>query len=413
MFMLYANKIGEDIEHRLESTGIIIRHSKDYYNPLGLNNEKLKSDIESHVVSEPFFVVAFEYKYITNFECTRYFTQNENGQFSTWNYDFNVYMPVKCHPVVLLCNSASGFSSRIHETLLSLYSEGSNVLAPHPIMPNEFLPFTVKSNNVNGPIIERDGFTYINCFENELIPWSNGKEVYDMSELTNKRLKLVALSQVRALFELSGNAAEYYGKESNRGEKEKEKARELIAAISNKRIILLERLGIPESLWSIEKIDRVMQVLRSQEKDSSLKQAVDVVQREISEAEKNEAKRFIREAMAASGFEQYSENREEYADDGYYSSYDDSYGYESSNGSSGFFSSLAASFIANQGVKKAIKEQTATMERIERERKNRENEERSRRARQSQIEWENVRKANMERRRKGLPDLPYPHREYW
>lgn len=42
-----------------------------------------------------------------------------------------------------------------------------------------------------------------------------------------------------------------------------------------------------------------------------------------------------------------------------------------------------------------------------------ENEERYRRARESQKEWEAVRQANMERRRNGQPELPYPPRYYY
>ena len=94
--------------------------------------------------------------------------------------------------------------------------------------------------------------------------------------------------------------------------------------------------------------------------------------------------------------------------------------YERNSGGSGggsFLRDVASAAIggsiANRGVKKELRKQRE--EANEREKARRAEEDRKKReaAHRSQVEWENVRKANIERRRKGLPELPYPDRFYW
>ncbi|SFL05513.1 TPR repeat [Lachnospiraceae bacterium KH1T2] len=98
---------------------------------------------------------------------------------------------------------------------------------------------------------------------------------------------------------------------------------------------------------------------------------------------------------------------------------DDRYYGQDSGGSGlgGFVRDVAAtaigSSIANHGIKKELRRQREEEERREKERRAEEDMRKREAAHRSQIEWENVRRANEERRRKGQPELPYPHRFYW
>ena len=80
-------------------------------------------------------------------------------------------------------------------------------------------------------------------------------------------------------------------------------------------------------------------------------------------------------------------------------------------------SSILGNAIGNYGVRKELRNQTRLMEEEAREAKREQerirNEERRERARQSQREWDAVKRANDERRRKGEPLLPLPPRHYW
>ncbi len=62
--------------------------------------------------------------------------------------------------------------------------------------------------------------------------------------------------------------------------------------------------------------------------------------------------------------------------------------------------------------KRRRREQEERDRRFEDEQRRKDSEERHRRAVASQIEWDRVKKLNDERRRKGLPELPLPHREW-
>lgn len=63
--------------------------------------------------------------------------------------------------------------------------------------------------------------------------------------------------------------------------------------------------------------------------------------------------------------------------------------------------------------KRRRREQEERDRRFEDEQRRKDSEERHRRAVASQREWERVKKLNDERRRKGLPELPLPDREWW
>ena len=106
--------------------------------------------------------------------------------------------------------------------------------------------------------------------------------------------------------------------------------------------------------------------------------------------------------------------------DDHRASYDDQYyAEEPSRGSvlGGFVRDVTAtaigSSIANRGIKKELRRQREEEERREKERRNEEDRRKREAAHRSQVEWEKVRKANEERRRKGQPELPYPDRFYW
>ena len=74
--------------------------------------------------------------------------------------------------------------------------------------------------------------------------------------------------------------------------------------------------------------------------------------------------------------------------------------------------SILGNAIGNYGVRKELRNQTRLMEEEAREAKRERERERRERATQSQREWDAVKKANDERKRKGEPLLPLPPRYY-
>lgn len=84
---------------------------------------------------------------------------------------------------------------------------------------------------------------------------------------------------------------------------------------------------------------------------------------------------------------------------------------------SSIIGSILGNAIGNYGVRKELRNQTRFMEEEARETRREQerirNEEKRERALQSQREWDAVKRANDERRRKGEPLLPLPPRHYW
>ena len=206
----------------------------------------------------------------------------------------------------------------------------------------------------------------------------------------------------------------------------------------NEKTVLYEILGIPSIYRNDKAIKFIYEYVLSSRR--ALQQAYEAYDRQLLlykqqeaielEREKlkkiEEEQRRIREQQQIQRENELSQENNNYYsvsdwgfDDVAYRSYDIEQEYNSRNteGGGSFLRDVAANAIgasiANRGIKKELERQRK--EANERERARLEEEDRKKReaAHRSQVEWENVRKANEERRRKGLPELPYPDRFYW
>lgn len=83
----------------------------------------------------------------------------------------------------------------------------------------------------------------------------------------------------------------------------------------------------------------------------------------------------------------------------------------------GFFGDILKSVIGSAlgtaGIDRDIRKQNQILLDQQRELQFRESERRRQAAYESQRKWDEVHKINMERYRKGLPQLPYPPRSYY
>lgn len=88
-----------------------------------------------------------------------------------------------------------------------------------------------------------------------------------------------------------------------------------------------------------------------------------------------------------------------------------------SSGSGSFLRGVAATAIgasiANRGIKKELEIQRKEEQAREKSRTEEDDRRKREAAHRSQVEWREIDRINKERRRKGLPELPYPERFYW
>lgn len=419
MFVQYAKCLGDEISKHLNEYGLNIKHNDSYYEPLGLNLTAIQNDVNTGILNDSFYAISFELSYITDFTCTKYYSQNEAGDIHLWDYDFNIYFPVSCRPVILLGKSTEEMGRKFEQAITSIFANNASIKVPHPVIPNEYIVLKLSIDaNHNPPLSDEWGYSYISCLNNITVPWSNGKQVSDKTHLVEKQQQITAMRQIKAFFELSSNASNYYNQMAQKGDTEKQKAKELISSINDNRISLLRKLDIQESMWTMQNVDYILAELRGPNGNNGIWEICKHIDAILVEQKAEKNRRMLEAAeIKPAVIEPDVIIEPEYADNSgnvYYTQNNFQYNdYSSSNESSGFFSNLAASYIANMGVKKAIKDQTRLMEEQERRRREEAEAEKRERAHRSQVEWENVRKQNIERRRKGLPELPYPERFYW
>lgn len=202
-----------------------------------------------------------------------------------------------------------------------------------------------------------------------------------------------------------------------------EKVMGLCLPLQKKKDEICDALGIPESFDTnayksyqprgTHGLQAYADALAKGNYDFTMDQAHEAYAQLVKKEEERKARFTARIMEDIHAQERMSQPRASY-DEGYY---DDG----GSSSGPGFLSSVAmgavGTAIGTRGIRKELREQTKMMRKQERE-EERKAEERRRydekyeRARQSQREFDAVRKANEERRRKGQPELPLPPRWY-
>ena len=80
---------------------------------------------------------------------------------------------------------------------------------------------------------------------------------------------------------------------------------------------------------------------------------------------------------------------------------------------SDIFKSAIGSALGTSGINRELKKQNQILLDQQRKQQEQESERRRQAAWESQRKWDEVNKTNIERRKKGLPPLPYPPRFYY
>lgn len=408
MYQIYAKAVGEDIYNVFQNREREIIHASDYYTTWRLDGIGVTRAIDDNILTPPFFVVDFDFYFITNYEVTKYYTKAQDGKIRFWEYDYKRNFPICCRPFLQLYCSNREELIIAEKIVCDEYSVGRSIFVHHPILPNDMLSFKLVSNTGTGveriDLIKRI-YTKKIYFQQFNIPWFIDR--YNKQEIDQElELQQYSVEHIMALFNLSSSCKRYLDLILANNDTEINHIKEKLVSINSGKIELLELLGIPNSMWNIKDVKRISNYIH---KDNfSIKQAIDKI---IKEDEKRrqaelEMERIKKEKELA----QQSDPRQ-YED---YDDYDDySKEYRGQVSVSRIIGNTVSSYIANRSVVNAINRQTQVMEQQEKEKRRQQDDERRRRAYESQREWNRVAAINKERRRKGQPELPLPERHYW
>lgn len=391
MFDRYAMSIGEHVVSVLNTNGIHIHHVKDCYEYWGLNKGKFDNLMNDSLSGTPCLIVDLEFSFLSNYTMTKYYTESDDGMMHFWEFDYKTNFPASCRTSIIIRNISSVEKEQIEHILEECYSKVNLVRIKHPILNASIVLNIQIDENVSyeSDTVDTKYMKLIN------IPWFIG-QILEEDFKTDKNCNLFVMKQIEALTIICDTCEKKMALHQNAETNDDARLKEKVQLIDSNRIALLKFAEVPEDRWDLNSILWIYK--RMIKEDSTIAQIIFKMKEEDEKAkeekrqEELEQEKLRREQMRQQcrmTYAEYSEpqRRSEYHGDN------------------------------SSEVAAEIRRQTREMEKLEKERIKRqqeyENEERRRRARESQRQFDAVVKANQERRRKGQPELPLPHREYW
>lgn len=139
MYQIYAKAVGEDIYKVFQNQESEIIHASDYYTTWRLDDIGVAHAVDSNILTPPFFVVDFDFFFITNYEVTKYYTQSQDGKFRFWEYDYKRNFPACCRPFIQLFCSNREELDIAGKIVCDEYATGRSVFVYHPILPNNIM----------------------------------------------------------------------------------------------------------------------------------------------------------------------------------------------------------------------------------------------------------------------------------
>ena len=385
MYISYVEAFGRDI---IESLGTELQSCEfvsDCHSDFGYDSSimiKRMKNSNIHAV----FTTDIDFNYVSDYKVTKYFTKDGNGTLKFWSYDFNRFFPTMARPSVIIIARDETALCHIQSLITDEYTRSHSIEVAHPILPDHWVPFKLMISNKEHMKHYHDQdegvYTTVIYFDIVNLPWYfrewNKADIYSSQSLQKE-----ALRQYFVLCDLEENCFAFI----QHSEENSETDAYRLNTIKTKKTALLDAMGIGNDMRDFEAIKRISKIVNIQ--GSTIQEAMDQIYSEIIERRKREIERLNAEK------ERVQARYYDYRPQG-----------------EPVLKSVFESLSEHRKEKKFERKLEGERQKYEREQWQRDQEERHRRAVQSQREWDAVKKANEERRRKGQPELPLPPR-FW
>lgn len=391
MYSLYVEMFGENICESIGNELQSCKYVSDCHGEFGYNSSTLLEHIKNSNVSA-IFTTDMTYNYVSNYKVTRYFTEDENGSLKFWNYDFNRFFPTLARPSVVVIAKNKTLLSHLEDVIISEYANSHLAKVPHPILPNQKISLKLLISNKEhiNHYYNQDEDTYSSTIYFDIVnlPWYF--KDWNRTDVNNSHhLQKEALRQYFALCDLEEGCANVI----NNADENSEADTYRLNTIMRKKAALLDIMNIGKDMRDHKMLKKIAMMVNLQE--ISIQEAVNQLYSEIIAERQKELEKINaeRKRMQAHYYE------------------DD---YDTQRGSIlGSIIDGASEYRNEKKLEKQRLEYEREQKEYEKKREREKRDERHRRAIQSQREWEAVRKANEERRRKGQPELPLPPRDWY
>ena len=403
MYSTYITAFGRNICESIGSELQACEFVSDCHDEFGYH-ESVMLEYMKNTEIQSVFTTEMTYNYISDFKVTKYFTEDKNGSLKFWNYDFNRFFPMSVRPSIIVIARSEAVLHHLENVIINEYSNSHLVKVPHPILPDQkiSLKFAVSAREQVKYSHSQNEGTYhlVISFNIVAIPWYF-KE-WDITKVRdNCILQKEVLRQYFALYDLERGCANLKSSTPENAEADMYR----LNAITSNKLNLLDILNIDKDMRDHTHVKQIARKVDLQ--GMSVQKACEQLHSEeiIADREK-QIKELKRERERRQTAYQ--------SDDSYYN---DDYNYDDNMQGSSILGAAIDAFTETRRERKTeekrLKDERDRRENERREYERREREERHRQSIQSQREWEAVRQANEERRRKGQPLLPLPRRTWY
>lgn len=391
MLEIYLNAIGNHVTNAMQEHGAHVEHLCRQNKYWGVDYNILRNESISNIS----ICTTLDYKYSTDYTVKKYFTEAETGDFHFWEYDYKSCFPISITPFVMIFGLDEEEVNNLKSRILSYLSTPRIIRVKHPLLQeNLLLKCTTNDNpNVSGRKIDEKRYVVMIELKNFIVPLFNRNILASNSDNHDYNWNQYVAKQACALAGLWDKCRQLWNSGSITNEHDKQKFNQIYESRNH----LLALSGIPKNMWDYDHIKAILDRVESQNK--LIEDAVKSIISEENRQQEAESRR--QEYHRAEEQQHIMENGRPNHNESGAAKEDRNNG----GGHGSFLGNVAAaaigSAIGNRGIKKELKRQREAEEARERER-----------ARESRRMRDEVIKANMERRKKGQPELPVPPLEY-
>lgn len=286
MYRDFINSIENKIENELKERNIQVKILNSHYDDWGIvypvektietANEKIGILVDSKIYI------------VSNYKEQKYCTKTTEDKIKFWEYDYKRCFPVKCRPRLVVFGRSSTELDRLFEKIQGLINDRIYVNMKHPILSNDVIPIVLSIDKTKPIKINQlnDNVAYYEILFNNLVcPYFINS--FSLTNLDTPLKNRFAIDIIFSLFNIE-KCCQQFIEENAMNDTIVAHHNEKLYMIKNNHRNLMDRLGIPETMWDELHLKRIDEKILKN--NLTIIDAVDATKREDKEQEVKEAK---------------------------------------------------------------------------------------------------------------------------